>query len=296
MAITAADVSKLRKMTGAGIMDCKKALTEANGDFDAAIDIIRKKGQAIANKRSDRDASEGVVLSKVTADGKKGAILVLNCETDFVAKNESFIALAQSILDLALSSNAANVEDVMGLTLDGIAVKDVITHQIGVIGEKLDLPYYDVIKAESVVAYIHPGNKLATLVGFNKGGVEVQVGRDVAMQVAAMNPVSVNRDSVPQSVIDKELEIAKEQTRLEGKPEEMVEKIALGRLSKFFKESTLLEQIFVKDGKISVKEYIQKADKELTVTEFRRYSLNKIKEVVQLRATSFCFITRGTQH
>jgi elongation factor Ts len=274
MAITAADVSKLRKMTGAGMMDCKKALTEANGDFDAAIDIIRKKGQAIANKRSDRDASEGVVLSKVTADGKKGAILVLNCETDFVAKNESFIALAQSILDLALSSNAANVEDVMGLTLDGIAVKDVITHQIGVIGEKLDLPYYDVIKAESVVAYIHPGNKLATLVGFNKGGVEVQVGRDVAMQVAAMNPVSVNRDSVPQSVIDKELEIAKEQTRLEGKPEEMVEKIALGRLSKFFKESTLLEQIFVKDGKISVKEYIQKADKELTVTEFRRYSLN----------------------
>lgn len=274
MAITAADVSKLRKMTGAGMMDCKKALTEANGDFDAAIDIIRKKGQAIANKRSDRDASEGVVLSKVTADGKKGAILVLNCETDFVAKNESFIALAQSILDLALSSNAANVEDVMGLTLDGIAVKDVITHQIGVIGEKLDLPYYDVIKAESVVAYIHPGNKLATLVGFNKGGVEIQVGRDVAMQVAAMNPVSVNRDSVPQSVIDKELEIAKEQTRLEGKPEEMVEKIALGRLSKFFKESTLLEQIFVKDGKISVKEYIQKADKELTVTEFRRYSLN----------------------
>mgnify|MGYP000904970709 FL=1 len=274
MAITAADVSKLRKMTGAGMMDCKKALTEANGDFDAAIDIIRKKGQAIANKRSDRDASEGVVLSRVTADGKKGAILVLNCETDFVAKNESFIALAQSILDLALSSNAANVEDVMGLTLDGIAVKDVITHQIGVIGEKLDLPYYDVIKAESVVAYIHPGNKLATLVGFNKGGVEIQVGRDVAMQVAAMNPVSVNRDSVPQSVIDKELEIAKEQTRLEGKPEEMVEKIALGRLSKFFKESTLLEQIFVKDGKISVKEYIQKADKELTVTEFRRYSLN----------------------
>ena len=274
MAITAADVSKLRKMTGAGMMDCKNALTEANGDFDAAIDIIRKKGQAIANKRSDREAYEGVVLGKVTADGKKGAILVLNCETDFVAKNESFIALTQSILDLALNSNVTTVEDVLGLSLDGIAVKDVITHQIGVIGEKLELPYYDVIKAESVVAYIHPGNKLATLVGFNKGGVEIQVGRDVAMQVAAMNPVSVDRDSVPQSVIDKELEIAKEQTRLEGKPEEMVEKIALGRLSKFFKESTLLEQIFVKDGKISVREYVQKADKELTVTEFKRYSLN----------------------
>lgn len=274
MAITAADVSKLRKITGAGMMDCKTALNEAGGDFDKAVDIIRKKGQAIANKRADRDATEGVVLSKVSPDGKKGALIVLNSETDFVAKNESFIALAQSILDLALESNATTVDEVNELKLNGVAVKDVITQQIGIIGEKLELPYFEVLKAENVVSYIHPGNKLATLVGLNKAGIDIQVGRDVAMQVAAMNPVSVDRDSVPKEVVEKELEIAKDQTRQEGKPEEMVEKIALGRLSKFFKESTLLDQIFVKDGKISVREYLQKTDKALTVTDFKRYSLN----------------------
>lgn len=274
MAITAADVSKLRKITGAGMMDCKTALNEAGGDFDKAVDIIRKKGQAIANKRADRDATEGVVLSKVSPDGKKGALIVLNSETDFVAKNESFIALAQSILDLALESNATTVDEVNELKLNGVAVKDVITQQIGIIGEKLELPYFEVLKAENVVSYIHPGNKLATLVGLNKAGIDIQVGRDVAMQVAAMNPVSVDRDSVPKEVVEKELEIAKDQTRQEGKSEEMVEKIALGRLSKFFKESTLLDQIFVKDGKISVREYLQKTDKALTVTDFKRYSLN----------------------
>ena len=274
MAITAADVSKLRKITGAGMMDCKTALNEAGGDFDKAVDIIRKKGQAIANKRADRDATEGVVLSKVSPDGKKGALIVLNSETDFVAKNESFIALAQSILDLALESNATTVDEVNELKLNGVAVKDVITQQIGIIGEKLELPYFEVLKSENVVSYIHPGNKLATLVGLNKAGIDIQVGRDVAMQVAAMNPVSVDRDSVPKEVVEKELEIAKDQTCQEGKPEEMVEKIALGRLSKFFKESTLLDQIFVKDGKISVREYLQKTDKALTVTEFKRYSLN----------------------
>ncbi len=274
MAISAADVSKLRKTTGAGMMDCKNALNEADGDFDKAIDIIRKKGQAIANKRADRDATEGVVLSNVSADGKKGALLVLNCETDFVAKNESFIAFAESILNVALNSDAKSADDVKELQLNGVAVKDVITEQIGVIGEKLDMPYFDVVNAETVVAYIHPGNKLATLVGLNQAGVDVQIGRDVAMQVAAMNPVSVDRDSVPQNVIDKELEIAKEVTRQEGKPEDMVEKIAMGRLSKFFKESTLLDQVFVKDGKISIREHLQKTDKALTVTEFKRYSLN----------------------
>lgn len=274
MAVSAADVSKLRKATGAGMMDCKKALTEADGDFDKAVDIIRKKGQAIANKRADREATEGVVLAKVSADGKKGALVVLNCETDFVAKNESFVALTQSILDLALASEASNADEVKDLQLNGVAIKDVITEQIGVIGEKIDMPYFDVVKAEQVVAYIHPGNKLATLVGLNKGGQDEQIGRDVAMQVAAMNPVSVDRDSVPQEVVDKELEIAKDLTRQEGKPEEMVEKIAMGRLSKFFKESTLLDQVFVKDGKISVREYLQQADKGLTVTEFKRFSLN----------------------
>ncbi|MGQ1947241.1 translation elongation factor Ts [Geofilum sp. OHC36d9] len=274
MAISAAEVSKLRKMTGAGMMDCKKALTETDGDFDKAVDIIRKKGQAVASKRADREATEGVVLSKVTEDGKKGALVVLNCETDFVAKNESFVALTQSILDLALASNATTIEEVKELKLNGVAIKDVITEQIGVIGEKLDLPYFAVVNAETVVSYIHPGNKLATIVGFNQSGFENQVGRDVAMQVAAMSPVSIDKDSVPQDVIQKELEIAKDQARLEGKPEEMLDRISQGRLNKFFKESTLLEQIFVKDGKISIREYLKNTNKDLTVTDFKRFSLN----------------------
>ncbi len=274
MSISAADVSKLRKMTGAGMMDCKVALTESGGDFDKAIDIIRKKGQAVANKRADREATEGVVLAKVASGNKKGAILVLNCETDFVAKNESFIALAGSILELGIANNVTSLDELKELKLNGVAVKDVITEQIGVIGEKLDLPYFEVVTAETVVGYIHPGNKLATLVGLNQAGVDIQTGRDVAMQIAAMNPVSVDKDSVPQHVIEKELEIAKDQARNEGKPEDMLDKIAQGRLSKFFKENTLLEQIYVKDGKISIKEYLQKTDKALTVTTFLRYSLN----------------------
>ncbi len=274
MSISAADVSKLRKMTGAGMMDCKVALTESGGDFDKAIDIIRKKGQAVANKRADREATEGVVLAKVAAGNKKGGLVVLNCETDFVAKNESFIALAESILNLGLANNVTTLGELKELKLNGIAVKDVITEQIGVIGEKLDLAYFDVVTAETVVAYIHPGNKLATLVGLNEAGIEIQVGRDVAMQVAAMNPVSVDKDSVPQDVIEKELEIARDQARNEGKPEEMLDKIAQGRLSKFFKESTLLEQIYVKDGKISIREYLQQTSKTLTVTGFKRFTLN----------------------
>jgi len=274
MSISAADVSKLRKMTGAGMMDCKVALTESGGDFDKAIDIIRKKGQAVANKRADREATEGVVLAKVAAGNKKGGLVVLNCETDFVAKNESFIALAESILDLGLANNVTTLDELKELKLNGIAVKDVITEQIGVIGEKLDLAYFDVVTAETVVAYIHPGNKLATLIGLNEAGIEIQVGRDVAMQVAAMNPVSVDKNSVPQDVIEKELEIARDQARNEGKPEEMLDKIAQGRLSKFFKESTLLEQIYVKDGKISIREYLQQTSKTLTVTGFKRFSLN----------------------
>ncbi len=274
MAISAADVSKLRKMTGAGMMDCKNALTESGGDFDKAVDIIRQKGQAIANKRADRDASEGVVLSKVSEDGKKGALFALNCETDFVAKNESFVALTQSILDLALASDAKTIDEVNQLQLNGMSVKEVITEQIGVIGEKLEIPYFEVLNAETVVSYIHPGNKLATLVGLNQANIDQQIGRDVAMQVAAMSPVSIDRDSVPKEVVERELEIAKEQSRLEGKPEEMIDKIAQGRLSKFFKESTLLDQVYVKDGKISIREYLQQTDKALTVTDFKRFSLS----------------------
>ncbi len=274
MAISAADVSKLRQMTGAGMMDCKRALEETGGDFDKAVDIIRKKGQAVASKRADREASEGVVLSKVTEDAKRGALVVLNCETDFVAKNESFIALAQSILDLALESDAKSLDEVNELKLNGVAVKDVITEQIGVIGEKLEIPYFEVVNAETVVGYIHPGNKLATLVGLNKAGIDEQVGRDVAMQVAAMNPVAIDKDSVDQEIIDKELEIAREQSKLEGKPENLIDQIAQGRLNRFFKDNTLLEQTFVKDGKISIRQYLQNTDKELTVTEFKRYSLS----------------------
>lgn len=274
MVITAADVSKLRKMTGAGMMDCKRALEESNGNFDEAIDIIRKKGQAIANKRADKEASEGVVLSKVAEGNKRGAILVLNCETDFVAKNENFIALAKSILDLGLVNNLKTLEELKEVKLNGIAVKDVIVEQIGIIGEKLDLPYFDTIEAEYVSSYIHPGNKLATLVGFNLPKIDYQVGRDIAMQVAAMSPIAVNPEAVPQNVIDKELEIGKELARNEGKPEDKLDMIAKGRLAAFFKESTLLEQTFVKDSKININQYLKQQDKNLTVTEFKRYSLN----------------------
>jgi elongation factor Ts len=274
MAITAADVSKLRKMTGAGMMDCKKALQETDGDFDKAIEVIRKKGMVVASKRADREASEGVVLAKVTADAKKGALVVLNCETDFVAKNDSFVALAKSILDLGLEKGIKTLDELKELELDGVPVKDVITEQIGIIGEKLELAAFEVIEAAKVVAYIHPGNKLATIVGFNKANVDDQMAKDVAMQVAAMAPIAVDRDSVPQDVVDKEFEIGKELARNEGKPEEMLDRIAKGRLEKFFKESTLMEQDFVKDNKLSIKQYLQSADKELTVTGFKRYSLN----------------------
>jgi elongation factor Ts len=272
--INAADVAKLRRVTLAGMMDCKKALEEADGNFDKAIEIIRKKGQAVANKRADRDATEGVVLSKTTADGKLGAIIVLNSETDFVAKNADFQALAGKILDIALAGKPGNLDELKSLSLDGGKIGDKIVEYVGIIGEKLDLSYYEKIEAAHVQAYIHPGNKLATLVGFTKAGVDIQVYKDVAMQIAAMNPVAVDKDFVPESVIAQEIEIGKEQARRDGKPEEMLEKIAQGKLAKFFKESTLLNQDFVKDNKMTIKQYLQSANKELTVTDFKRYSLN----------------------
>lgn len=272
--IKAADVQKLRKATGAGMMDCKKALQEAEGDFDAAVEIIRKKGQAVANKRSDRDAAEGVVLSKTSSNENTGALIVLNCETDFVAKNEGFVDLASKILDLALEKQPANLDELKGLELDGKKISDLVTEQIGVIGEKLDLSYYDKVAADKVVAYIHPGNKLATLVGFNKADFDQQAAKDVAMQVAAMNPVSVGPDSVPKDVVEKELEIGKEMARNEGKPEHILDKIAQGRLQKFFKENTLLEQAFIKDNKKSISQYLKEVNPDLTVTEFKRFTLN----------------------
>ena len=223
MSFTTADVVKLRKVTGAGMMDCKGALADADGNFERAVEIIREKGKLVANKRADRDAAEGVVLAKVSDDRKFGAIVVLNCETDFVAKNENFVAFADSILNAALENNADSLETVKSLNLNGRSIETQVTEQTGVIGEKIELSYYSKINAETVVGYIHPGNKLATLVGFNKPGVEVQITKDVAMQVAAMAPVAVDKDSVSQEVVEKELAIAKEKFRLEGKPEAMLD-------------------------------------------------------------------------
>ncbi|HAH23114.1 MAG TPA: elongation factor Ts [Prolixibacteraceae bacterium] len=273
MDISAADVMKLRKVTGAGMMDCKTALADAEGDFNRAIDIIREKGKLVASKRADRAATEGVVLAKVNGSGKTGAMIVLNCETDFVAKNEAFVAFAVKILDAAIANNAADLDAVKALVIDGRTVENLVIEQTGVIGEKLDLPYYSKLDAETVVAYIHPGNKLSTLVGFSKAGVDTQVAKDIAMQVAAMNPVAVDKDFVPADVVAKELEIAKEKFRQEGKPEAMLDKISQGALEKFFKESTLLNQAFIKENKQTVKEFLKSVDKDLTVTAFYRYNL-----------------------
>lgn len=274
MSFTTADVVKLRKVTGAGMMDCKNALKDADGDFDRALEIIREKGKAIANKRADRDAAEGVVLAKVSADNKFGAIVVLNCETDFVAKNDKFVAFVDSILNVALENKAESLDALKALELDGTVIDTLVTEQTGVIGEKLELSYYKSISAGTVNGYIHPGNKLATLVGFNKGEVEIQVAKDIAMQIAAMAPVAIDKDSISQEIIDKEIEIAKEKYRQEGKPEAMLDKIAQGSLNKWFKDVTLLNQTYVKDGKISIKDFLKKNDSELTVTAFDRYTLD----------------------
>jgi elongation factor Ts len=273
MEISAADVMKLRKATGAGMMDCKTALADAEGDFNRAVDIIREKGKLVASKRADREATEGVVLAKVNASKNSGAIVVLNCETDFVAKNDNFVAFAERILDAAIANNAADLNAVKALILDGRTVENHVIEQTGVIGEKLDLPFYAKLDAEAVVAYIHPGNKLSTLVGFNKAGVDVQVTKDIAMQVAAMNPVAVDKSDVPADIAEKELEIAKEKFRQEGKPEAMLDKISQGALEKFFKESTLLNQAFIKENKQTVREFLKSQDKDLTVTKFYRYNL-----------------------
>jgi elongation factor Ts len=274
MSFTTADVVKLRKATGAGMMDCKNALKDAEGDFDRALEIIREKGKLIANKRADREASEGAALAKVTEDNKFGAMVVLNCETDFVAKNENFVAFADSILQVALANKAESLDALKAMDLDGRTVEAQVTEQTGVIGEKLELSYYKCLSAESVTGYIHPGNKLATIVGFNKADVAEEVKKDVAMQVAAMAPVAVDKDAIPQDVIEKEIEIAKEKFRQEGKPEAMLDKIAQGSLNKWFKEVTLLNQTYVKDGKISIKDFLKQNDNELTVTAFDRFTLN----------------------
>lgn len=272
--ITAADVTKLRKATGAGMMDCKKALQEAEGDFDKAVEVIRKKGQAIANKRADREAGEGVAIAKTNADATYAALIVLNCETDFVAKNDDFVAFANSILDKAIEIKPQNLEELKAASLENTTVEAAVTERVGVIGEKIDLSYFDGIEAAQTVAYIHPGNKLATIVGFSKSDMETQAGKDIAMQIAAMNPVSVDKEDVAQEIIEKELEIGRDQARQEGKPENLIDRIAEGKLGKFYKENTLMNQDFIKDGKKTVKQYLAEIDKEAKVTGFKRFTLN----------------------
>lgn len=273
--ITAADVNKLRQMTGAGMMDCKNALQENDGDFEKAIDFLRKKGQKLATKRADKDANEGIVLARTNDAKTYGVIFMLNCETDFVAKNQEFVDFTNSIMDKAIKSNPANAEEFKALDLNGRTVGDNITEMVGKTGEKMELAHFEVISAPAVFAYNHPGNRLATLLGVNQAGVEGidQAGHEVAMQIAAMAPVAVDKDDVPSDIIEREIEIGKEQARQEGKPEDMVEKIALGKLNKFYKENTLLNQEFVRDNKLSVREYLNKLSKDLTVTTFKRFML-----------------------
>ena len=274
--ITASEVNSLRKQTGAGMMDCKKALVEAEGDFDKAIEILRKKGQKVAAKRGDRDANEGLVIAKSTSDGKKGVILTLNCETDFVAKNDDFTGFANKIVDLAIENQPASIDELKAISYDGngLTIGEKIIEEVGKIGEKIDLSQYALVEAEKVVAYNHPGNKIASIVGLNKDVADSnELGKDVAMQVAAMAPVALNEDGVSQEIIDKEIEIGKEQARAEGKPENILEKIALGKLQKFYKENTLLHQQFIKDNKKSVSQYLKEQDKDLTVTRFERFAL-----------------------
>ena len=274
VAITASDVNKLRQMTGAGMMDCKKALTEANGDFEAAVDFLRKKGQKVAGNRADRDANEGVVIARVSADNSRAVLVVLNCETDFVAKNQDFIDFTTKISDIALNTKPADVDALLAASFDGLPISERINEQVGKIGEKMEL-HYSQLEAPFVVAYNHPGNRLATIVAFNKAGVVgiETVAKDVSMQAAAMAPVAVDKDDVDTHTLERELDIAREQIRAEGKPEEMVEKIAAGKLNKFYKDNTLLNQEFVKDNKMSVRQYVQTIDKDLTVTAFKRHAL-----------------------
>ena len=272
MAVTMADITHLRKMSGAGMMDCKNALIEADNDYDKAMEIIRKKGQAVAAKRSDREASEGCVLA--VENGGFAAIVAVKCETDFVAKNGEFVAMTQSFLDVAMANKPANMEELVNMTLaDGRTIENHITDRIGVTGEKMELGFYEFVSDAATVSYIHPGNTLATIVAFNKP-LEHQVARDIAMQIAAMNPVSITPSDVPQKVVDTEMAIAREKAIEAGKPENLLDRIAEGALQKFYKENTLLQQEFVKDSKLTIDQYLKQQDKELTVTAFKRITLN----------------------
>ena len=272
--ISASAVKELREQTGVGMMDCKKALVEANGDFDKAIELLRLRGQKMSEKRADRDAKEGVVIALVSADNKKGVVVRLSCETDFVSKNEDFINLTKDITKIALDKFPADLESLNNEEMNGLALQTIMAEQVARIGEKIEIADYQKIEAPLVASYIHMGNKAGVLVGLNLADEKyMEAGRDVAMQVAAMKPVALDKDDVPQEVISKEIEIGKEIARQEGKAEEMLEKIAVGKLNKFFKDNTLLNQIFVKDGKISVAEFLKSKNPELTAIGFKHVKL-----------------------
>ena len=270
--ITAADVNKLRQTTGAGMMDCKKALVEAEGNFEKAIEILRKKGQKVAANRADRESTEGSGLAKVNADNTRGVIVSLNCETDFVSKNDSFINLATDLAEMALEFNSK--EDFLAADYKGITVSEKLIEQTGVIGEKIEIGGFEILDAPFVGSYIHAGNKIATIVGFsaNVAGAE-EAAKNVAMQAAAMNPIALNEDGVDAEIIEKEIEIAKDQLRQEGKPEAMLDNIAKGKLARFFKDNTLVNQDYIKDNKLSVSAYVKSVDSNLTVTGFKRVAL-----------------------
>jgi elongation factor Ts len=269
--ITAGDINKLRQHTGAGIMDCRKALTESNGDFEAAIDYLRKKGQKVAALRGDREAKEGVVIAQTTTDNETGYIINVSCETDFVSKNAEYIAFAQSIMDAAIANNVKSVEALNKVKIGNTLLADKVNEQVAKIGEKISVSKFERVDAPFVAAYIHGSYRMGVLVGLNKEAEDA--GKDVAMQIAAMNPIAVDADSVPAATIAREKEIAIEQVKAEGKPPEMAEKIAMGKINKFFKESTLLAQPFVKDNNKSVAEYLKSLDPDLKIIEFKRVTL-----------------------
>ena len=270
--ISAADVNKLRKATGAGMMDCKKALVEAEGDFDTAIEILRKKGQKVAANRADRDSSEGAVIARVNDDATVGVIVSVNCETDFVAKNESYVTLANQLADVALAHDS--LDSFLAADFNGMSVADKLTEQTGVIGEKIEIGGFERLEGAFVGSYIHAGNKIATLTSLSAGvDGAAEAAKNVAMQAAAMNPIALNEEGVDAATVEKEIEIAKDQLRQEGKPEAMLDNIAKGKLKRFFKDNTLVNQAYIKDGKQSVSEYVKSVDAELTVTGFKRLAL-----------------------
>lgn len=274
--ITAADVNKLRKQTGAGMMDCKKALVEAEGDFEVAIDLLRKAGQKVAAKRGDRDANEGLVIAKATADGKKAVMVVVNCETDFVAQNAEFGTFANTILDAAIANSPASLDALKALNFNGeaLTIGEKIIEQTGVIGEKIDISGYEVVEAEQTIAYNHPGNRLASIVALNKNGEAIaEAGKQIAMQVAAMDPIALDEASVDSSVIDKEMAIGREMALAEGKPEAILDKIAEGKVKRFLKDNTLLNQMSLKDNKKTVAQALNEVESGLTVTDFKRIML-----------------------